>query len=225
MSQKKTIQGVVVVITSAGAAYQTMEAAWVVNWRRHTLSGIHLILLDDGDEDSIDDVEAGVSRMRVAGSAGLIPGVLDKTHEAFKLILHRFPGSWVFRTNLSSHIRLGVLKSVMDKVKDSAATSVGFSPHHNHLSGAGVGLNAAAVTTMLNQWHVLDRSLIDDLAMSAVLLQQTCIVWTGRLDHVWPDGTHRLGVGPLYHVRVKTQDRYEDANTLLRLALDEYFLT
>lgn len=191
----------------------------MVNWRKHTLSGMHLILLDDGEEDSIYDVEARVSRMTVAGSAGLIPGVLDKTHEALKLILHRFPGSWVFRTNLSSHIKLDVLESVMDSVKDGAATSVGFSPHHNHLSGAGVGLNAAAVTTLLNQWHLLDRNLIDDLAMSAVLLQQTRIVWTGRLDHVWPDGTHRLGTGPLYHVRVKTQDRHNDAGTLLVLAL------
>lgn len=216
------VRGVVVVITSPGSAYQKMECAWLANWRKNSPLGLHLLLLDDGLEDSLEHIDVGISRMRVAGASGLIPGILDKTREALRLVHRDFPDSWVFRTNLSSHIRLNILTSVMNTIDKAGAHSLGFSPMYNHLSGAGFGMNAAAVGVLLSHWHVLDDRLIDDVAMSAVLLKQTRIVWTGRLDHVWPDGTHRLGAGPLYHVRVKTQDRHKDADTLLGLALNSY---
>lgn len=210
--------GFVMVITSPGVAYQQMEHVWLMGWAAHAPAGVALLLVDSGESTRLEAQHPNVVRLVVAGASGLIPGVLHKTHAALRLVHAQFPSSWVFRTNLSSHLRLTAVADLMGSCQAHGPTSIGYSPLNNHLSGAGFGMNPGAVGVLLGRWGEVDATKIDDVAMSGVLMRYTRVVWTGRLDIVWPDGVQALGVGPHYHVRVKTRDRLEDTRVLHNLA-------
>ena len=215
----KTLAGCVVVISSPGRAYARMEAAWLASWRRQHIPGVGLLLLQGRPHtQALEPLSAPQAWCMTAPVAeGLIPGVLDKTGFALRWLLENHAGAWMFRTNLSSHVDVGGLLHVMQR--KAGARAFGFSPGRDHLSGAGMGLTAAAVVDLSRVWATLDRSLIDDVAISGGLFAAGCeIEWTGRLDRVWPDGLVEHGRRPHYHVRVKTRDRDEDASVLQTLA-------
>lgn len=205
--------GTVLVISSPGRAYTAMKEAWVASWQRQDCSGLRLVFVEGRSSEPCEPVE-GAGVMRVDVPECLIPGVLDKTLAAMRLLP---VGGWVFRTNLSSHIHIPVLRREMSELVDGGV--LGYSPHRDHLSGAGMGLSPGAVGMLLGQETRLDRGLIDDLAISRLLFGAGVPVkWTGRLDLVYPDGLCRLGLPPHYHVRVKTLNREADAAVLHGLA-------
>ena len=214
--------GTVAVISSGGEAYERMAAAWLVSWRLQHRPGYRLVLLHGGpdDQNSIVPLEApDAFRAVLACPETLIPGVLDKTI-AFLNQLHA-GGGWVYRTNLSSYVDLGRLIREMDGLPPQGI--LGYAPGRDHLCGAGLGLSERAVDVLKSHEHLLDRSVIDDVAMSGLLFSLGCtVVWTGRMDRVYPDGLvcHNRPAQHQYHVRLKTQDRLADADVLMALAAE-----
>lgn len=210
--------GTVVVIASPGQAYDLMQEAWLVSWRRQHRPGLRLVILRGGPAAGgglvVSPLDAPAAQeVRVAGvPETLVPGVLDKT---MACLAELGPG-WVFRTNLSSYVEVAALQQEMEALPEGGA--LGYSPGRDHLCGAGLGLSPGAVSTLLRERGQLDRSLIDDVAISRLLFSRGCpVTWTGRIDRVWPDGLCLHGTAR-YHVRVKTLDRMGDALLLMRLA-------
>lgn len=208
--------GTVVVIASGGTAYEAMAEAWLVSWRRQHVPGLTLLLARGGGrgQGSVRTLAApAAAEVTTGAEETLVPGVLEKTLACLRLC----PPGWVFRTNLSSHIDLARLAPLMASLPDGWA--LGFSPGRDHLCGAGIGLSPGAARLLVEDRGELDRSLLDDLAISRLLQRRGCGVrWTGRFDRVWPDGVVLHGGGPLYHVRAKTLDRDDDARALALLA-------
>ena len=215
------IKGVIVVICSPGKAYAAMETAWLISWQRQGVEGLLLMFLY-GSETATHVQVVGVPqnphviRFTAPVRETLIPGVLEKTHLAMKYVKVFYPDAYIFRTNLSSHVDLKVLDRLM--INQNRAIAVGISPLRNHLSGAGLGLTSEALTTLLNAWKLVPTDVIDDVAMSEAIFKTMPVVWTGRLDRVWPDGLIQHGSAPWYHVRVKGLDRVDDARILQELA-------
>lgn len=211
-------KGFVLVISSPGQAYQRMEQAWLASWRRQCLPGLALVLLSSAEQDAWEPLEAPSAwRLTTRDTDTYIPGILDKTIVALAHITSESPDAWVFRTNLSSHVDLATLEQVMHGLPDGHC--LGFSPTFDHLSGCGMGLSPGAAGQVVRNRGLLDRSLVDDVAISGLLTTLKCPHrWTGRLDRVWPDGLVMHGVSPYYHVRVKGLDRDSDARVLDSLA-------
>lgn len=205
------------VIASPGEAYDLMQEAWLVSWRRQHRPGLRLVILrgwPGGTGPPVVPLDApAAEEVRVAGvPETLIPGVLDKT---VACLAGLGPG-WVFRTNLSSYVEVPALQRAMEALPEGGV--LGFSPGRDHLCGAGMGLSPGAVSVLLRERAHLDRSLIDDVAISRLLLSRGCpVTWTGRIDRVWPDGLCLHGTAR-YHVRLKTLDRRGDALLLRKLA-------
>lgn len=205
-----------------------MEKAWLTNWKRSRCQDLTLIFLDaspglEAVACVAHNTLENVYKMFIPDGDGYIPGILHKTHVALDSIVQHCPTSWVFRTNLSSHVVLHELQRFAEKQPADEAVSWGYSPLKNHLSGCGFGMNSAGLAALVQHWSEVDASLIDDVAISHVLFSHTRVIWTGRLDNVWPDGRQLMGQGPLYHVRVKTLDREHDAALLEELG--EYGLS
>lgn len=211
-------KGFVLVISSPGQAYSRMEQAWLASWRRQCLPGLALVLLSSADRDAWEPLEVPSAwRLTTRDTDTYIPGILDKTMVALAHITSKSPGAWVFRTNLSSYVDLTVLDKAMGSLPDGHC--LGFAPTFDHLSGCGMGLSPGAASQLVKHRGLLDRNLVDDVAISGLLNRLQCPHrWTGRLDRVWPDGLVMHGDGPYYHVRVKGLDRDSDATVLASLA-------
>lgn len=213
------MKGSIVVICSPGAAYARMLTAWMVNWYRQQPHDVALYFLQAGSSPAV--LPLGEPNMWLAiapVTENLIPGVLDKT---LWFLSHVYREGWLFRTNLSSHVDMNMLCAEMERLP--AGGALGFSPYKDHISGAGMGLSVGATNLLKSNKVMADRSLIDDVAISRVLFHlKIPVVWTGRLDRVYPDGLvcHGRPVLQQYHVRVKRLCRESDADILLKLATE-----
>jgi len=213
------VRGVILVITSCGEDYAKMEAAWLISWARQYRDGLRLLFLQHGSSAHMISLPVpAADRLICQGEESLIPGVLDKTGVGLQYVHTTWPAAWAFRTNLSSHVDLKVLDDMMSTEPDRPR-AIGYSPGRDHMSGAGFGLTPKALHVLLDKWPSLNRALIDDVAISEILFRNCELVFTGRLDRVWPDGIVKHGYCVYhYHVRVKTRDRNADAAVLLALS-------
>ena len=206
-------RGTILVISSPGNDYAEMKQAWTRNWRRQGQDGVRLFFLEGTSSPDDSELSTGME-LKVDVPECLIPGVLDKTMAALRDLQGK---GWVFRTNLSSHVDIPILCEVMESLPTTGV--LGYSPGRDHICGAGMGIGEGTVRVLVENEGRLDRSVIDDVAISRLLFElEVPITWTGRLDRVYPDGLCRWGHGPYYHVRVKTRDRCKDADLLQSLA-------
>lgn len=209
-------RGMILVIASPGESYQAMQQAWLDSFHRQNVPGVGLAFLVAKSSSMVRQVP-GVDWIEGDDvSDTLIPGILDKTRAGLEFVKTRHPGSWVFRSNLSSHVDIALMAERMSRL--SGLEVLGYSPLRNHLCGAGIGMTSEVVDMLLARWPQLDRTLIDDVAISQLLMRECRVHWGSRLDRVWPDGLQQHGPAPYYHVRVKTQNRHRDALVLGMLA-------
>lgn len=110
----------------------------------------------------------------------LVPGVLDKTLLAFRRALDE-DFDVVVRTNMSSFYHWRALRAFLD-ASPSRGLAAGLAPDRSHLSGCNLVLSRDVVEHVLAHQRELDRAVIDDVALAAVLLRDFDPAWVPRLE-------------------------------------------
>lgn len=213
----------VLVIASRGFPYDEMKQVWLSNWACCAPQGTSLhFLYNTGPAghqaipglDRAYDFHSGL-----ADSETLIPGALDKTMAALSGLPQCREASHVYRSNLSSFVDLRRLSAFAQQCPSRLFAS-GCSPDRTHLCGAGLLLSADLVQYLCVHVECLDRSVIDDLALSRALFSVPGfqVHWAARVDFVYASSveTHNLHE-PLYHYRCKHYDRRKDLQVLRSL--------
>lgn len=136
----------------------------------------------------------------------MIPGILDKSVLAMRAALLDSP-DYVIRTNASTWFHWDKLAAWLENAPRTGLAA-GYSPDQSHLCGCCVILSAD-VARKLTDDAVLDKSLIDDLAMSKALrelgVQFTWIPRIDILDHGIVGHGSELGMDPAdaFQLRIK----------------------
>ena len=109
-----------------------------------------------------------------------IPGILNKTIEAFKLINTMYDYKYIIRTNLSSFFILDNLILISNTLENTNIY-VGVNGDHEgipFISGAGMWLSKDIVEYIINNRLSLDVNIIDDVAIGKLLINKK----KGKLD-------------------------------------------
>jgi len=204
--QPEGMRAVVAAISSRGAPYDALRAAFEAHFRANAPPSLDLVFLyaRDGPEDALS------ARCPHLPRESLVPGALAKT--AWFLGqpgLERY--DFVVRTNLSSWYNWHALERFLGGLPRGTRLAAGFSPDGSHLSGCNLILSARLARELASA--PLDASLIDDLAISRYLFSDPGVDLRGvaRLDLVYGDAVEQHGAPEhTFHVRLKHHDRALD---------------
>lgn len=100
-----------------------------------------------------------------------IPGILNKTIEAFKVINTMYNYKHIIRTNLSSFFIIDNLIKISNDLENTNVYA-GVNGQHNgipFISGAGIWLSKDIVQYIINNHLSIDKNIIDDVAISKLL--------------------------------------------------------
>jgi hypothetical protein len=130
-----------------------------------------------------------------------IPGILNKTIDAFTIINNSYKYKHILRTNLSSFFILDNLIKTSNALQDtnvySGVNAVCCKAKIPFISGAGIWLSRDNVQYIIDNQSSLDKNLIDDVAIGKLLIN------------------HKKGILKRYNI-VQTSIEIEDKTTLLK---------
>jgi len=214
---------VVMFIASPGFEYECMRHIWLMHWQeasRWLGPDAELWFLHGrGGQVCISEHD----KMYKDVDESFIPGILDKTMLAFRDALHADTNAdVVIRTNLSSFYMWRRLAAFLkDIFLPSGAWVAGYSPDASHFSGCNMILSGDAVRWLVDRDLELDRTLIDDLAISRLFTdRQIPHLWVPRFDIVYDDARvlhNARAPEEVFHVRIKRTRRDADARTMYDL--------
>lgn len=149
----------------------------------------------------------------------LIPGIFNKTIKAFDKINLSYDYKYIFRTNLSSFIRIDVLSEKINNVPEIYGV-VGNYNGINFVSGAGMLLSKENINYILSNKNKINDLLPDDVALSSLFkinLNEENIRYDFINDtNILPDN-----INDFYHFRIKNKIR--DNDLIIFNKLFEYF--
>jgi hypothetical protein len=207
----------VMVIASGGVEYECMKAMWLLQWQQalEALPGADLWFLqgDSCIRSTPHDKTYSVKEC-------VVPGLLQKTLCGFKDFLDT-GHDIVVRTNLSSVYIWHRLAAYLAQWHGTADVA-GFSDDRSHFSGCNLILSRALVQLIVDNRHLLDYSVPDDVSLSKFLLERDIAhAWTPRLDIIdskaFLKGTSNKK--EVFHVRVKGSNRMADVQSLYAILM------
>jgi hypothetical protein len=207
----------VMVIASGGVEYECMKAMWLLQWQQalEALPGADLWFLqgDSCIRSTPHDKTYPVSEC-------IVPGLLQKTMCAFKDFLET-DFDIVVRTNLSSVYIWPRLAAYLAHWNGTADVA-GFSDDKSHFSGCNLIFSRAVIQMLVDNRHLLDYSVPDDVALSKFLLDRDIAhTWTPRLDMI--DSTALLkgtsNKKEVFHIRVKGSKRMADVQKMYAIIM------
>lgn len=148
-----------------------------------------------------------------------------KTILALERVLNRYPNfKYIFRTNLSSYVRLDRLSSIVDALPSKKAYA-GLIGNHNGIpfaSGCGYFLSRDLVELLVNSREVLEYSYMDDVCFGKFLTGKGIkIVPMPRFDIVSMEHLKSITINDIkdhFHFRCKQEyDRKKDVIVMERL--------
>ena len=210
------------VISSHGAEYEMMKTLWRLHARKGLRPGSDVWFLhgSTSSESSLPGCPDDITFPSISES--MIPGILDKTVSAFE----RCGGfDVVVRTNLSSVYVFDRLYEYIDSFMDRGIDAAGCSEDQSHFSGCNMILSRKCVRYILDNKHMLDYTIIDDVALSQLLFANTKLIreWVPRLDFIdevvlFHSHTPKMDDNASYHhIRLKSSDRCKDIMRMFNL--------
>tara|TARA_Y100000589_G_C27177045_1_gene639198 strand:- start:696 stop:2087 length:1392 start_codon:yes stop_codon:yes gene_type:complete len=149
----------------------------------------------------------------------LIPGIFNKTIKAFDKINLSYDYKYIFRTNLSSFIRIDMLLEKINYVSGIYGV-IGNYNGINFVSGAGMLLSKENINYILSNKNKINDLLPDDVALSSLFkinLNEENIRYDFINDtNILPDN-----INDFYHFRIKNKNR--DNDLIIFNKLFEYF--
>jgi hypothetical protein len=140
----------------------------------------------------------------------LIPGIFNKTIKAFEKINLSYDYKYIFRTNLSSFIRIDLL---LDKLKNISSIYGVISNYNgiNFISGAGMLLTKNNIDFILLNQNKINKNLPDDVALSSIFNITNNISNNNlRYDFINNDINININIDNFYHFRIKNKNRDND---------------
>jgi hypothetical protein len=104
----------------------------------------------------------------IKGYESYIPGCLLKTFESIKYLLSVEDFDYVFRTNMSSVVDLNKLYNLLHNYNKDYSGVIGIAIHNNNIkfaSGAGMLLSKYFCEFLINNSHLLNYTLLDDVSI------------------------------------------------------------
>lgn len=141
----------------------------------------------------------------------LIPGIYNKTIKAFEKINLSYDYKYIFRTNLSSFIRINLL---VQKINDISSIYgvVGNYNGINFVSGAGMLLTRENIDNILSNQNKINKNLPDDVALSSIFNINN-ISANNKLRYDFINNNiniYNCNIDNYYHFRIKNNDRDND---------------
>lgn len=154
----------------------------------------------------------------------LIPGIFNKTIKAFEKINLSYDYNYIFRTNLSSFIRIDLL---LEKTKD-INDIYGFIGNYNginFISGAGMLLTKKNIEYIQTNQNKINKNLPDDVALSSIFNIKNISVENNKIlryDFLNNDlNIDFKKLNKYYHFRIKNKNR--DSDLIIFDKLYHYF--
>lgn len=101
------------------------------------------------------------------------PSTYFKMHERnfalFKWFLEKNNEEFLFRTNTSSYLNQAAISSYMNPIKNLSSFlggTLSSEGEHGFISGAGILMPRQTIREILNNWNLLERHIIEDVALS-----------------------------------------------------------
>lgn len=154
-----------------------------------------------------------------------IPGILNKTTEAFKVVNIMYDYKHIIRTNLSSFFIIDNLIHMSNQLKNTNLYA-GVNGKCNtipFISGAGIWLSKDNIDYIIKNHSSLDKTLIDDVAIGKLLINHT----KGVLDRYdltngeEKDDKYKL-INDIsryyYHIRINSNKIQVDLNYITKFA-------
>lgn len=140
----------------------------------------------------------------------LIPGIYNKTIKSFEKINLSYDYKYIFRTNLSSFIRINLL---VEKINDISSIYgvVGNYNGINFVSGAGMLLTRENIDYILSNQNKINKNLPDDVALSSIF--NISIGTNNKLRYDFINNDLNIDfkkINKYYHIRIKNNDRDDD---------------
>lgn len=152
---------------------------------------------------------------------GYIPQILKKTIVAFEYINTNFNFKHLIRTNLSSFFITKELLELSNNLRDNNIYT-GISVY-NFASGAAFWLSKDILLYLIENKHKLQYNKIDDVAIGNLLFSKFYTnAITSRYDIYNNNNYNTLLTNfkeknNIYHIRIKSNNRFNDANTMKML--------
>ncbi len=143
----------------------------------------------------------------------LIPGIYNKTIKAFEKINLSYDYKYIFRTNLSSFIRINLL---VQKINDISSIYGVMGNYNgiNFVSGAGMLLTRENIDYILSNQNKINKNLPDDVALSSIFNINNISMGTNnklRYDFINNNiNIYNCNIDNYYHFRIKNNDRDND---------------
>ena len=153
-----------------------------------------------------------------------IPGILQKTFYSFKYVNNRYNYKHILRTNISSFFILDKLVDISNKLgSENIYTGCGKKRFH---CGCGIWFSRDIIDYLLNKKNNIIWELPDDYAIWK-LLKNKPMSKLSRYDiypSTMPSFMNNLELlidiidkENHYHIRIKTNDRYQDTKLINKL--------
>jgi hypothetical protein len=173
----KKIDIIMLVIASRGYKYDNLiNNYWLkfINYSKVHNYNIKIFLIF-GNNVVTDDLKiADEDKLILNVQDNYIPGILNKTIEAFKLINTMYTYKHIIRTNLSSFFIIDNVIRISNELKNTNIYA-GVNGHYkgiSYISGAGIWLSKDNIEYIINNCLSLDTKIIDDVSIGKLLINK-----------------------------------------------------
>ena len=154
----------------------------------------------------------------VKGNESYVPGCLIKTVESIKYLLSNEEFDYIFRTNMSSVVDLNKLYNLLENYNQDYSGVIGYCDNVKFASGAGMLLSKNMCNFLINNRHLLNYNLIDDVSIGTLLQNNNVTIYPLTRFETYNyetnlDLINKELIKDYYHFRCKSN--IDDNNTII----------
>jgi len=214
----------ILVIASRGLIYDRLiDIYWkpFIKYVNKNYKNIHVHLIF-GNDSNVSDLQDIKDNLIIGDNPeSLIPGILKKTIYAFKQIIDK-DFHYIFRTNLSSFINIEKFIKWTATIKDKNVYKgfIGYLNGIKFASGAGYLLSRDIIQYIIDNEHLLNKDLPDDVAIGKLLMIKIGVENSTRFDIINNQNINdlnKIGNFDYHHIRIKNPTRENDIIAFLYL--------
>lgn len=225
----KKIDIIMLVIASRSHIYDNIiNNYWskIINYSKRHYSNIKIFLIF-GNNVRTDDLRIlNDDKLILNVKECYIPGILNKTIEAFKLINTMYDYKYIIRTNISSFFILDNLISISNTLKytNVYAGVNGDYKGISYISGAGIWMSKDIVEYIIDNSLSLDVNIIDDVSIGKLMVNKEKGVLdrydltNGKEIHDKTALINDIIHKKYYHIRIKSDNTQLDLDYMNKFA-------
>ena len=178
-------------------------------------------------------IDESANTIYIKGKESLIPGCLDKTIKSLYYLLDKnYEFDYLLRTNLSSVWNFDIL---CDFIKNNKFLIAGVQGKHkldrvhfvNFIAGSGILLHIDMCKILMNNRHLLNYNIIDDVALGILLKQyinSSLKVYLNRFEmYNYENKPYLINKNMIQnysHIRCKFDKKRQNTVELMKIAIN-----